>query len=338
MGKEVLVTGGLGFIGAETTLALVREGYEPVIVDSLVNSKIRNLGALESLSGKKIPFYQGDVRDEALMDKVFSEHSFEAVLHFAALKAVGESVTKPVLYYQNNLGCILSVLRAMERHGVHRILFSSSATVYGDSEDLPFREDSPVREATNPYGETKVMNERMLRDYLVPHPETEVVCLRYFNPVGADPSGLLGEDPNGIPNNLFPIINQVALGIREGITVYGKDYGTEDGTCVRDYLHVVDLAEGHVAALSHSKGPGFHVYNLGTGHGTSVLEVIHAYEKATGRKIPYEIGPRRPGDIAVSYADPSKAEQELHWKARLTIEDAARDAYAFATKVLKEGD
>lgn len=338
MGKEVLVTGGLGFIGAETALALVREGYEPVIVDSLVNSKIRNLGALESLSGKKIPFYQGDVRDEALMDKVFSEHSFEAVLHFAALKAVGESVTKPVLYYQNNLGCTLSVLRAMERHGVHRILFSSSATVYGDSEDLPFREDSPVREATNPYGETKVMNERMLRDYLVPHPETEVVCLRYFNPVGADPSGLLGEDPNGIPNNLFPIINQVALGIREGITVYGDDYGTEDGTCVRDYLHVVDLAEGHVAALSHSKGPGFHVYNLGTGHGTSVLEAIRAYEKATGRKIPYEIGPRRPGDIAVSYADPSRAEQELHWKARLTIEDAARDAYAFATKVLKEGN
>ena len=338
MGKEVLVTGGLGFIGAETALALVRQGYEPVIVDSLVNSKIRNLGALESLSGRKIPFYQGDVRDEALMDKVFSEHSFEAVLHFAALKAVGESVTKPVLYYQNNLGCTLSVLGAMERHGVHRILFSSSATVYGDSEDLPFREDSPVREATNPYGETKVMNERMLRDYLVPHPETEVVCLRYFNPVGADPSGLLGEDPNGIPNNLFPIINQVALGIREGITVYGKDYGTEDGTCVRDYLHVVDLAEGHVAALSHFKGPGFHVYNLGTGHGTSVLEVIHAYEKATGRKIPYEIGPRRPGDIAVSYADPSRAEQELHWKARLTIEDAARDAYAFATKVLKEGD
>lgn len=338
MGKEVLVTGGLGFIGAETTLALVREGYYPVIVDSLVNSKIRNLGALESLSGRKIPFYQGDVRDETLMDKVFSQHSFEAVLHFAALKAVGESVTKPVLYYQNNLGCILSVLRAMERHGVHRILFSSSATVYGDSEDLPFREDSPVREATNPYGETKVMNERMLRDYLVPHPETEVVCLRYFNPVGADPSGLLGEDPNGIPNNLFPIINQVALGIREGITVYGDDYGTEDGTCVRDYLHVVDLAEGHVAALSHSKGAGFHVYNLGTGHGTSVLEVIHAYEKATGRKIPYAIGGRRPGDIAVSYADPSRAEQELHWKARLTIEDAARDAYAFATKVLKEGD
>ena len=338
MGKEVLVTGGLGFIGAETTLALVREGYDPVIVDSLVNSKIRNLGALESLSGKKIPFYQGDVRDEALMDKVFSEHSFEAVLHFAALKAVGESVAKPVLYYQNNLGCTLSVLRAMERHGVHRILFSSSATVYGDSEDLPFREDSPVREATNPYGETKVMNERMLRDYLVPHPETEVVCLRYFNPVGADPSGLLGEDPNGIPNNLFPIINQVALGIREGITVYGDDYGTEDGTCVRDYLHVVDLAEGHVAALSHSKGPGFHVYNLGTGHGTSVLEAIRAYEKATGRKIPYAIGGRRPGDIAVSYADPAKAERELHWKARLTIEDAARDAYAFATKVLKEGD
>ena len=338
MGKEVLVTGGLGFIGAETTLALVREGYDPVIVDSLLNTKIRNLGALESLSGKKIPFYQGDVRDEALMDKVFSEHSFEAVLHFAALKAVGESVTKPVLYYQNNLGCTLSVLRAMERHGVHRILFSSSATVYGDSEDLPFREDSPVREATNPYGETKVMNERMLRDYLVPHPETEVVCLRYFNPVGADPSGLLGEDPNGIPNNLFPIINQVALGIREGITVYGDDYGTEDGTCVRDYLHVVDLAEGHVAALSHSKGAGFHVYNLGTGHGTSVLEAIRAYEKATGRKIPYAIGGRRPGDIAVSYADPAKAERELHWKARLTIEDAARDAYAFATKVLKEGD
>ncbi len=338
MGKKVLVTGGLGFIGAETTLALVREGYDPVIVDSLVNSKIRNLGALESLSGKKIPFYQGDVRDETLMDKVFSQHSFEAVLHFAALKAVGESVTKPVLYYQNNLGCTLSVLRAMERHGVRRILFSSSATVYGDSEDLPFREDSPVREATNPYGETKVMNERMLRDYLVPHPETEVVCLRYFNPVGADPSGLLGEDPNGIPNNLFPIINQVALGIREGITVYGDDYGTEDGTCVRDYLHVVDLAEGHVAALSHSKGPGFHVYNLGTGHGTSVLEAIRAYEKATGRKIPYAIGGRRPGDIAVSYADPARAERELHWKARLTIEDAARDAYAFATKVLKEGD
>ena len=336
MGKEVLVTGGLGFIGAETTLALVREGYEPVIVDSLVNSKIRNLGALESLSGRKIPFYQGDVRDETLMDKVFSQHSFEAVLHFAALKAVGESVAKPVLYYKNNLGCTLSVLRAMERHGVRRILFSSSATVYGDSEDLPFREDSPVREATNPYGETKVMNERMLRDYLVPHPETEVVCLRYFNPVGADPSGLLGEDPNGIPNNLFPIINQV--GIREGITVYGDDYGTEDGTCVRDYLHVVDLAEGHVAALSHSKGPGFHVYNLGTGHGTSVLEAIRAYEKATGRKIPYAIGGRRPGDIAVSYADPARAERELHWKARLTIEDAARDAYAFATKVLKEGD
>ena len=335
--KYAFVAGGLGFIGSETVLSLIENGYCPVIADNLSNSKIRVHAVLEELSAQKIPFYEGDIRDTTFLDAIFASYPFEAILDFAAYKAVGESVQKPIEYYENNILGTLSLLKMMEKYKVKTFVFSSSATVYGDSKDLPYKETSPVMEATNPYGETKVMNERILHDFLKAHEgeRYQVLCLRYFNPIGAHPSGLLGEDPNGIPNNLFPIINQVALGIRPSLTVYGNDYPTPDGTCIRDYLHVCDLAEGHVAGLKAIKGEGFHLYNLGTGKGTSVLEIIKAYEKVLGRPLPYQIGARRAGDIAVSYADPIKAEKELHWKAKRSIEDAAKDAYCFAQKVLK---
>ncbi len=335
--KECLVAGGLGFIGSETVLSLIENGWDPVIVDDLSNAKKRVHPVLEKLSGKKIPFYEGNILDKTFLEHVFQKHSFQAVFDFAAFKAVGESVHQPLKYYENNLMGTLSLLSFMEKYGVKTFVFSSSATVYGDSPNLPYQEDSPTFEATNPYGETKVMNERILHDFLKAHEGEgyQIICLRYFNPIGAHPSGLLGEDPKGMPNNLFPIINQVAIGLRPSLTVYGNDYPTEDGTCIRDYLHVCDLAEGHVAALNKENKEGFHLYNLGTGKGSSVFEIIHAYEKVMGKKLPYTIGARRDGDIAISYADPTKAKKELHWEAKRSIEDAARDAYRFALFTLK---
>lgn len=331
--KRILVTGGLGFIGSETTIELIANGYEPVVVDNLYNAKASVLDRIEELAGVRPPFYEVDACDEKAMEEVFSKEKIEAVIHFAGYKAVAESTRKPIEYYENNLGSALTVLKLMKKHGVHCIVFSSSATVYGVPKRLPLVETDPVGSATNPYGETKIMIERILEDASKADPSLKVILLRYFNPIGAHPSGLLGEDPNGIPNNLMPYVTQVAIGKLDHLNVNGNDYPTPDGTGVRDYIHVVDLAKGHVAAIKRFDTlDGLDIYNLGTGKGTSVLEVVHAFEKATGVKIPYVIAPRRPGDVASNYADCSKAERELHWKASLTVEDACRDAYNFQRK------
>lgn len=331
--KTILVTGGLGFIGSETTIELIKNGYEPIVVDNLYNAKRSVLDRIEEITGKKPAFYEIDACDEEALEKVFEEHHIDATIHFAGYKAVAESTRKPLEYYQNNLGSALAVLKVMKRHDSHGFIFSSSATVYGVPERLPLVETDPVGSATNPYGETKIMIERILEDAAKADPSLQVILLRYFNPIGAHPSGLLGEDPNGIPNNLMPYVTQVAIGKLDHLNVNGDDYPTPDGTGVRDYIHVVDLAKGHVAALKRLETlKGLDIYNLGTGKGTSVLEVVHAFEKATGVKIPYVIAPRRPGDVAANYADASKAERELHWKATLTVEDACRDAYNFQKK------
>ncbi len=328
--KRILVTGGLGFIGSETTIELIKNGYEPVVVDNLFNSKSAVLDRIEELTKVRPAFYQVDCCDEKALEKVFGENEIDAVIHFAGYKAVAESVEKPLEYYRNNLLSSIVVLRLMKRHDVHGIIFSSSATVYGVPSRLPLVETDPVQEATNPYGETKIMIERIIEDEAKADPDFKGILLRYFNPIGAHPSGLLGEDPNGIPNNLMPYVSQVAIGRLNHLNVNGDDYPTPDGTGVRDYIHVVDLARGHVAALKRLETlKGVDVYNLGTGRGTSVLEVVKAFEKATGVKIPYVIAPRRPGDVASNYADCSKAERELHWRAVLTVEDACRDAYNF---------
>ena len=331
--KRVLVTGGTGFIGSETVIKLIENGYEAVIVDNLSNSKKSVLGRIEKITGVLPTFYQADVADEKALREVFEKEKFEAVIHFAGLKAVGESVEKPIMYYQNNLGSSLTLIKLMKEFNVRNIVFSSSATVYGVPERVPLVETDPVTHATNPYGETKVMIEHILMDTCVAWKELNVALLRYFNPIGAHPSGLLGEDPNGIPNNLLPFIAQVAIGKREKLRVFGDDYPTRDGTCIRDYIHVVDLAAGHEAALSKlEKEPGLVVYNLGTGKGTTVLEVIDSYEKATGVKINYEIAPRRPGDVTANYASVDKAREELGWEAKLDVEEACRDSYNFQSK------
>ncbi len=331
--KTILVTGGLGFIGSETTIELIKSGYEPIVVDNLYNAKLSVLDRIEEITGKRPSFYQIDVCDEEALEEVFAKHRIEATIHFAGYKAVAESTRKPLEYYQNNLGSALAVLKVMRRHEAHGFIFSSSATVYGIPERLPLVETDPVGSATNPYGETKIMIERILEDAAKADASLKVILLRYFNPIGAHPSGLLGEDPNGIPNNLMPYVTQVAIGKLDHLNVNGNDYPTPDGTGVRDYIHVVDLAKGHVAALKRLETlKGLDIYNLGTGKGTSVLEVVHAFEKATGAKVPYVIAPRRPGDVAANYADASKAERELYWKATLTVEDACRDAYNFQKK------
>ena len=327
---KVLVTGGAGFIGSHTCVELLNAGHEIVVVDNFVNSKPEALDAIRQITGKDFAFHEVDIRDREALDAVFAAHRIDAVIHFAGLKAVGESVQKPLEYYDNNLYGFIVLAEVMRAHGVKMIVFSSSATVYGMNNPVPFREEYPTS-ATNPYGYTKVMIEQMLRDIAVSDPEWKIVMLRYFNPIGAHASGLIGEDPNGIPNNLLPYVAQVAAGKLERVNVFGDDYDTPDGTGVRDYIHVVDLALGHIAALDYAKDhAGAIAVNLGTGKGTSVLEIIRAFEKACGHAIPFHIAPRRPGDIASCYADTTKAAELLHWHATRDIDDMCRDGWHFA--------
>ena len=325
--QNILVTGGAGYIGSHTLVELLERGYGVAVADNLSNSCEEALVRVEEITGKRVKFYNTDVRDRAAMEKIFSENKFDAVIHFAGLKAVGESCEKPLEYYDNNLGGTLVLTETMRAHGVKKIVFSSSATVYGTPETLPLTEESRVGGTTNPYGTSKYMQEIMLTDLWKADKEWNVILLRYFNPVGAHASGRIGEDPKGVPNNLMPYVAQVASGKLKKINVFGSDYPTKDGTGVRDYIHVVDLARGHIAAIEGCKGAGVHVYNLGTGVGYSVLEMIRAFEKACGRQLPYEICPRRAGDIAECYADPSKAAKELGWKAEYGIEEMCRDQW-----------
>ena len=329
---KILVTGGIGYIGSHTCLALISAGIEPVILDNLCNSKATVLGRIEAITGKLPIFYQGDIRDPIILDKIFSEHDIHGVIHFAALKAVGESTQKPFEYYENNITGTLSLLGAMRKAGCHRLIFSSSATVYGDPTSVPIQENFP-RSTMSPYGRTKLMIEEMLEDLQKAEPVWSISLLRYFNPIGAHESGTMGEDPQGIPNNLMPYITQVAIGKREKLQVFGNDYPTTDGTGVRDYIHVVDLAKGHLAALDKNlQKSGVKTYNLGTGKGVSVLELIQAFEKSSGQKIPFEIAPRRSGDIAECYADATKASVELNWRAEKTIEQMCEDSWRWQSQ------
>jgi len=324
---NVFVTGGAGFIGTHTCVELLNGGHDVVIADNLVNSTADAVKRVEQITGKKIPFYELDVCDEAGLDALFAKHSFDAVIHFAGLKAVGESVGLPVEYYANNLGSTTTLCRVMQKHNVNRIIFSSSATVYSGSNEMPLTENSATGGCTNPYGWTKYMCEQILRDAAAAY-GWSVILLRYFNPIGAHESGLIGESPRGIPNNLFPYIAQTAAGVREYLSVYGGDYDTVDGTGVRDYIHVVDLAKGHVAALEYSaKNSGEAVFNLGTGNGTSVVQAAETFERVNNVKVPYKIVPRRAGDLGTCYADASKAFVELGWRATKTMEDMCRDAW-----------
>ena len=329
---KILVTGGAGYIGSLTCVQLIEAGHTPVVVDNFSNAKPAVLGRIAAITGTRPALYVGDVRDRGLLDRIFEEQQIDAVIHFAALKAVGESVEKPLAYYENNLGCCFVLLEAMQAAGVKRLVFSSSATVYGDPASVPIREDFPTQ-ATNPYGWTKLMTEQVLRDFQHAHPDWSITLLRYFNPVGAHPSGLIGEDPQGIPNNLMPYIAQVAVGRREFLSVYGDDYPTPDGTGVRDYIHVVDLADGHVAAL-RAKGDaaGVHIYNLGTGRGVSVLEMLKAFSEACGRELPYRLVGRRPGDIAECWADPALAEHDLDWRATRGLDEMTRDTWHWQSR------
>lgn len=324
----VLVTGGMGYIGSHTCVELLEQGMDVVVVDNLVNSSAEAGKRVEQITGRPLKFYQMDVRDRAGLDRIFTEQKIDCVIHFAGLKAVGESVEKPIEYYDNNVGGTVKLLEAMRDAGCKNIIFSSSATVYGTPQALPLTEDMPKGEATNPYGRTKSIIEDILADVQRAIPDMNVVLLRYFNPIGAHPSGTMGEDPAGIPNNLMPYITQVAVGKLEKLGVFGDDYDTPDGTGVRDYIHVMDLASGHVAALKAIKPEGgLHVYNLGTGNGTSVLELVHAFQDATGIEVPYAIKPRRAGDIAACYADCAKAADELGWRARYGIADMCADSW-----------
>ena len=330
---KVLVTGGAGYIGSHTCVELIEAGHEPVVIDNLVNSNPESLNRVKMITGKEVPFYEGDVRNEVLLNTIFSEHDIQCVIHFAGLKAVGESVAKPLEYYENNLCSTMTLCRVMGKRGVKRIVFSSSATVYSGDNEMPLRETSKTGNCTNPYGWTKYMGEQILRDLTVADPEWSVVLLRYFNPVGAHASGLIGEHPNGIPNNLMPFISQTAIGKRHHLSVFGNDYDTHDGTGVRDYIHVVDLAKGHVAAVSHlMKTPGESVFNLGTGTGYSVLDMVKAFEEANGVPVPYKIVDRRPGDLATCYADPAKSAEKLGWKAEKTLVDMCRDTWRWQSQ------
>ncbi|WED26067.1 UDP-glucose 4-epimerase GalE [Vibrio sp. DW001] len=330
---KVLVTGGMGYIGSHTCVQMLEAGIEPIILDNLCNSKTAVLNRIEALTNVRPTFYEGDIRDEAFLDKVFSEHKIDSVIHFAGLKAVGESVAKPLEYYDNNVNGSLVLARAMRTAGVKSIVFSSSATVYGDPEVVPITEDSPVGATTNPYGSSKYMVEGVLTDFFNSQPDWSITLLRYFNPVGAHPSGTMGEDPQGIPNNLMPFIAQVAVGRREKLSVFGADYATPDGTGVRDYIHVMDLADGHIAALNTvGKKSGLHIYNLGTGKGSSVLEMIAAFAQASEKPVPYELCPRRPGDIAECWASTAKAEKDLGWKATRTVTEMTVDSWNWQSK------
>ena len=325
---SILVTGGTGFIGSHTVVEFLQAGEDVVIVDNLCNSKRKVLDRIEAITGKRPTFYQVDILDRAALDRVLDAHpDIDSCIHFAGLKAVGESVAKPILYYQNNLTGTLTLCDCLERHGVRRIVFSSSATVYGRPERMPITEEAPVGGTTNPDGESKLVIERMLKDIQVAYPAWSVMVLRYFNPIGAHPSGLIGEDPNGIPNNLLPYVTKVAGGKLPCLNVFGDDYNTHDGTGVRDYIHVVDLARAHLRALDRARlVTGIEYYNIGTGTGYSVLDVVHAYEKVIGRPLPYRIQARRPGDIDECYADPVKAAEVLGWTAEYNLEDMCRHA------------
>lgn len=328
---RILVTGGAGFIGSHTCVELLQGGHEVIVLDNLYNSAVTALRRVEKITGRSLTFCKGDVRDGALLKTIFARHAVDVVIHFAALKAVGESVQKPLEYYDNNIGGVVTLCKAMREAGVHSIIFSSSATVYGVPETVPVKEDFSLS-ATSPYGRTKLMTEEILRDVFVADNRFSVVLLRYFNPIGAHESGLIGEYPKGIPNNLTPYIAQVATGKLKELKVFGNDYPTPDGTGVRDYIHVVDLAKGHVCALKKASEPGVHIYNLGTGVGYSVLQVIAAFEKACGKTIPYVFAPRRAGDVAENYADPSKALRELGWKTTKGIDDMCRDLWNWQSK------
>ena len=317
---KILVKGGCGYIGSHTVLELLNKNYQVVAVDNFSNSSFESLRRVQKLTGKEVAFYEADIRDRDAMEKIFSEHTFDAVIHFAAFKAVGESCKLPLKYYENNISGTVTLLQVMEKYNVKKIIFSSSATVYGDPEKLPLDETCRLS-TTNPYGSTKLMMENIMQDVQKADPAWNIILLRYFNPVGAHESGLIGEDPKGIPNNLMPYVAQVASGTLERINVFGNDYDTPDGTGVRDYIHVVDLAHGHIAAIEQCNEAGVHIYNLGTGHGYSVLDMIHAFEKACGKTLPYQICPRRDGDIAACYACPDKAKKDLKWEAKFGIEE-----------------
>ena len=330
----ILVSGGAGYIGSHTCVELLEAGFDIVVADNFYNSSSVSLDRIREITGKTFRFYEADMTDRNAVRKIFEENrDIDAVIQFAAYKAVGESVQKPLEYYSNNLNCTMTILDVMRDYGCRNFVFSSSATVYGDPESVPLTEESPVGKTTNPYGTTKAFTERILMDCSKADPSLNIAILRYFNPIGAHPSGLIGEDPNGIPNNLVPYIAKVAVGRLEKVHVFGNDYPTPDGTGVRDYIHVVDLAKGHVCAIHKlMRNPGLVIYNLGTGHGYSVLDVIHAFEKACGKELPYVIDPRRAGDIAECYADPAKAEKELGWKAQYGIEEMCADTWNWQSK------
>jgi UDP-glucose 4-epimerase len=325
---KILVTGGAGYIGSHTTLALLEAGYEVVVLDNLSNSSDAALHAVEAICGKRALMVRGDVCDRVLLERIFREHAIDAVLHFAGLKAVGESVRKPLEYYETNVSGSITLCQAMAAAGVFRLVFSSSATVYGAPEQMPIREDFPTGNPTNPYGQSKLIVENVLRDLCLAEPRWSIALLRYFNPIGAHDSGHLGEDPNGIPNNLVPYISQVAVGSLQELSIFGDDYPTVDGTGVRDYIHVVDLADGHLKALQSITGrTGIHTWNLGTGDGYSVMQVLRAFEQASGQPVPYRVMPRRSGDVAQSWADPSKAAKELGWKATRDLQEMMTDTW-----------
>ena len=330
---NVLVTGGAGYIGSHTCVELLQRDMGVVVVDNLVNSSPKAIERVEQITGKHVDFYVKDVRDREAMNAIFDKHQIDCVIHFAGLKAVGESVAMPLEYYDNNLFSTVTLCEVMRDHGVKNIVFSSSATVYSGDNEMPLREASRTGMCTNPYGWTKYMSEQILRDTAKADEDWAIVLLRYFNPIGAHSSGLIGEDPRGIPNNLMPFIAQVAVGRREYLNVFGNDYDTHDGTGVRDYIHVVDLARGHVAAINYmQQHKGESVFNLGTGNGYSVLDMVHAFEKVTGKKVPYKIAPRRPGDLATVYASPDKSAELLGWKAEYGLEDMCRDTWAWQSK------
>ena len=330
---NILVTGGAGFIGSHTCLELLKSDYNVIVMDNLSNSKQESLKRVQQLTQKKLIFIKADLLDISAMDKIFTEYKIDSVIHFAGLKAVGESVAIPLKYYQNNITGTVNLCEVMEKHNVKNLVFSSSATVYGDPHQVPIMEDFPVGAVTNPYGRTKFMIEEILRDLYKSDQSWNIALLRYFNPIGAHESGQIGEDPNGIPNNLLPYITQTAIGLRKELSVFGNDYPTADGTGVRDYIHVVDLAIGHLKAIEKlTTKPGIVTYNLGTGKGYSVLDVIKAFENASGEKVPYRVAPRRDGDIAECYADPTKALKELNWKAERGIEAMCKDAWKWQTQ------
>ena len=330
---KILVTGGAGYIGSHTCVELQESGYDVVVIDNLSNSNPESLKRVEAITGKAIRFYEGDMRDEALLKQIFAENEIACVIHFAGLKAVGESVAKPWEYYDNNLNSTLILTKVMKEAGMKNIIFSSSATVYSADNEMPLRETSRTGNCTNPYGWTKFMTEQILSGIAHADEQWSIALLRYFNPIGAHASGTIGEDPRGIPNNLMPYITQVAIGRREYLSIYGNDYDTHDGTGVRDYIHVVDLAKGHVAAVKYVLGnKGCEVFNLGTGKGCSVLDMVHAFNKANGLDLPYKIVDRRPGDIATCYADPAKSQQLLGWSAEKNLEDMVRDSWNWQSK------